>query len=138
MRAPGTTPAARASANVQLMSPWIACVIVPGIANTPTQAREVAIVSFNGNPTSVENAGTMRMPPPMPSNPDNAPAAIPISPSNHQLSRNVSGRDASGGSVLGKAVRYAVYPTSTAVAIISACPLPGTACDNREPITDAG
>ena len=48
--------------------------IVPGIAKMPTHASEVAIVSLSGMPTSAENAGTMRMPPPMPSRPESAPA----------------------------------------------------------------
>ena len=39
---------------------------------------------------------------------------------------------------IGNAVRYAVKPTSAAVAIISQWPLPGTERDRREPATDAG
>ena len=39
---------------------------------------------------------------------------------------------------MGNAVRYAVKPTSTAVAIISQWPLPGTERERRDPITEAG
>ena len=132
------TPIASAIANVQLMSPWNACVIVPGTAKMPTQASDVAIVSLSGKPTQAENAGTIRMPPPMPSSPDSIPAATPITPSVHHWSRRWSTVPiVPSARTTGNAVRYAVKPTSTAVAIISQCPLPGTARDSREPATEA-
>ena len=52
------------------MWPSSACVIVPGIAKMPTHASEVATVSFSGIPSQAENAGTIRMPPPIPSSPE--------------------------------------------------------------------
>ena len=52
----------------------------------PTHASEVAIVSFNGIPSHAENAGTMKMPPPIPSSPERPPAARPMTASRQDRS----------------------------------------------------
>ena len=49
--------------------------IVPGTANTPTHAREVATVSLSGMRNQAEKAGTIKMPPPTPSSPERPPRA---------------------------------------------------------------
>ena len=78
MRAPGITPMHNGIANAQSMWPSTACVIVPGTAKMPTHASEVATVSFSGIPSHAENAGTIKMPPPIPSSPQRPPAARPM------------------------------------------------------------
>src|SRR4051794_2746017 len=119
------------------MWPRYQCVRVPGIAKMPTHDSEVPIVSFSGIPTQAENAGTIRMPPPTPSNPESAPAATPMLASRHHSSCSRPAPRSSERAV-GNAVRYAVYATSAAVSSIKMCPLPGTASESRDPMTDAG
>src|SRR5689334_14842127 len=101
----------------------------------PTHASEVAIVSLSGMPTHAENRGTIKIPPPIPSKPESAPAARPMIASRHHSSC-IPNAPRSSDRSLGNAVRYAVYPTSAAVASISTWPLPGTVSDRRDPATE--
>ena len=69
--------------------------IVPGMANTPTQTSDVAMARLIGMPTNSVNPGTITMPPPMPSSPERPPAAAPTD-------ANVTG-DASPSAIPGAA-----------------------------------
>ena len=44
--------------------------MVPGMAKTPTHTSDVAIAVLSGSPTSSVKAGTITIPPPMPSRPE--------------------------------------------------------------------
>ena len=60
------------------MSPIAAWVIVLGIAKIPTHTSDVAIDWRSVIFMSWLNAGTITIPPPTPSNPERAPAPMPI------------------------------------------------------------
>ena len=60
------------------MPPSSAWVSEPGIARMPTHASDVPTASLIGRRSHAVNAGTITMPPPIPSSPDSRPAATPI------------------------------------------------------------